>query len=66
MDPRVKPADDGNRRALLQTYARGDARGPTDNYGVSMGQAVLAAALPSAACAAARRAIGTRKGEQET
>ena len=28
--------------------------------------AVLAAFLPSAACAAARRAMGTRKGEQET
>ena len=26
----------------------------------------LAAVLPSAACAAARRAIGTRKGEQDT
>ena len=29
-------------------------------------QAVLAAALPSAACAAASRAIGTRNGEQDT
>lgn len=31
-----------------------------------MDQAWLAAALPSAAWAAARRAMGTRKGEQET
>ena len=31
-----------------------------------LGYAVLAADLPSAACAAARRAIGTRNGEQDT
>jgi hypothetical protein len=29
-------------------------------------QAVLAALLPKAACAAASRAIGTRNGEQDT
>ena len=30
------------------------------------GQAVFATALPSAACAAASRAIGTRNGEHDT
>jgi hypothetical protein len=37
-----------------------------DGAHVALDQAVLEAFLPSAACAAASRAIGTRKGEQET
>jgi hypothetical protein len=39
------------------------ARGRADTREI---YAWLAAVLPSAACAAARRAIGTRKGEQDT
>jgi hypothetical protein len=52
MDRDKLPHHDGTRRDVSATAG-------TDH-------AVLAAPLPSAACAAARRAIGTRNGEHDT
>src|SRR5260370_29864672 len=55
--------------AHRKTWMPGTSPGMTPSFvivGASRTYAWLATALPSAACAAANRAIGTRYGEQET
>jgi hypothetical protein len=58
-DCRVKPGNDKGKALPLREIAK-TSPAMTTPY------AWLAAVLPSAACAAASRAIGTRKGEHET